>query len=71
MVKASTGGRLRLEVAGRDLKDLDWFSKSDPICVLEKKIDSIWKKVSQTERIDNDLNPDFQTPLEFEYDSHS
>ena len=57
MVEAS--GRLQLRIEGRDLADLDFFSKSDPICVLEEKVNNVWHRRGQTEKIDNDLNPVF------------
>lgn len=50
--------------------DLDAVSKSDPICILHTK-DSTnsgsWKKHGQTERIDDNLNPDFETSFYIDY----
>ena len=37
-------GRLQLKIEGVELKDLDFFSKSDPICVLEEKVGHVWHK---------------------------
>ena len=40
---------------------MDVFSKSDPICILYTKenSNSNWNKIDQTEKIDNNLNPEF------------
>ena len=62
-------GRLQLKIEGVELKDLDFFSKSDPICVLEEKVGNVWQKRGQTEVIMDDLNPVFETVLEFDYSS--
>ena len=67
MVEAS--GRLQLRIECQNLADLDLFSKSDPVCVLEQKMGSTWRLIGQTEVIDNDLNPVFKTLLEFDYNS--
>ena len=44
MVEAVRGGNLYFKIEGEELKDLDFFSKSDPICVLEEKIGHVWQK---------------------------
>ena len=62
-------GRLCLRIEGKNLADCDFFSKSDPVCVMEEKIGHCWHKRGQTEVIMDDLNPVFQTVLEFEYTS--
>ena len=68
MVEASKLGTIRCKISGIDLKDLDYFSKSDPICMIETKEGQlIWKPVGQTERINNDLNPVFKIEPEFDY----
>ena len=35
--------------------------------MLEEKVDGVWKRVGQTETIQDDLNPTFKTPLEITY----
>ena len=35
-------GELTCKIVGIELKDLDTFSKSDPICLLEEKVNGIW-----------------------------
>ena len=64
--------RLKIKIECRDLADLDTFSKSDPICLLEQlEADCSWTKVDQTETIDNDLNPKFNKELEIDYTGES
>ena len=58
---------MRLFVSGRKLKDLDTFSKSDPQCRLFEKRGNQWVKIAQTETINNNLNPDFQTSFNVSY----
>ena len=65
MVEA--GGRLRCQIKGQQLKDLDLFSKSDPICLVEEYKNNQWEVVAQTEKLDDNLNPEFQTQPEFNY----
>ena len=71
MVEAVRGGNLYFKIEGEELKDLDFFSKSDPICVLEEKIGHVWQKRGQTEVIMDDLNPVFETVLEIELNQQS
>mmetsp|Transcript_11079 Transcript_11079/g.7711 ORF Transcript_11079/g.7711 Transcript_11079/m.7711 type:complete len:94 (-) Transcript_11079:875-1156(-) len=60
--------KVNLMIACRKLKDLDVFSKSDPVCRVYEKSDSgQWIKIGQTERIDNNLNPDFKKTFSVNY----
>jgi hypothetical protein len=59
--------KVDLSISGRKLKDLDFFSKSDPMCILYEMDNGNWKKVGQTEMINNNLNPDFKTTLRVDY----
>lgn len=62
--------KVQLLISCRHLKDLDLMSKSDPICILYTKGDTKgagWQKHGQTERIDDNLNPDFQTSFYINY----
>lgn len=56
-------------ISARKLKDLDTFSKSDPVCRVYEQIPSTkgWKLVGNTERIVNSLNPDFKTSMTLNY----
>ena len=56
---ASLNERVNLFVSGRKLKNLDYFSKSDPRCILFEQKGNSWQKIGQTEIIMNNLNPDF------------
>ena len=63
------GNRLRCRIEGVGLADLDFFSKSDPICLVEELVNNAWQVRDQTEKIDNDLNPVFQRQPEFGWTS--
>ena len=59
--------KVNLMISGRKLKDLDTFSKSDPMCLLFEKRNGGWVKMGQTEQIKNQLNPDFRTTMQVDY----
>ena len=59
--------QVNLFISGRKLKDLDAFSKSDPVCLVFEQINGSWRKIGKTEQIKNNLNPDFQTSFEVPY----
>ncbi|KAL1420745.1 hypothetical protein MTO96_004476 [Rhipicephalus appendiculatus] len=61
--------KVEISVSCRQLKDMDFFSKSDPMCVLfMKESDSDnWREVGRTETVDNCLNPDFVTKFLVDY----
>jgi hypothetical protein len=59
--------KVELTISCRNLKDLDTFSKSDPQCKVYEKIGTKWVKRGRTERIQNNLNPDFKTPFVMNY----
>ena len=56
---------LTMRVSGRDLADLDTFSESDPRVRLERYTPYGWEYIEgcQTELIEDELNPRFETPL--------
>ena len=49
--------KVELSISCQNLKDLDYFSKSDPSLFLYEKRGQIWEKIGRTEVIDNNLNP--------------
>ena len=63
--------QVNLFVSGRSLRDLDTFSKSDPMCIVfeqsgtrnkKRQINNnSWHKIGQTEQMHDTLNPDFRT----------
>mgnify|MGYP001283492741 CR=1 FL=1 len=68
---ASATSLVELSVSGRNLRDLDVFSKSDPMCVIyiqpfgsttttRKK----WQELKRTECLKKNLNPDFTEKLQ-------
>ena len=59
--------QLNLYVSARKLKDLDVMSKSDPCCALYEYKNNNWVKIGQTERIKDNLNPDFEQALTVAY----
>jgi Ca2+-dependent lipid-binding protein len=50
-----------LSIRCKQLKDLDTFSKSDPICIVKETTKGLNKTWGKTERIMNNLNPIFKT----------
>ncbi len=49
--------KVELSISCSNLKDLDYFSKSDPVVFLLQKNGPQWEKIDRTEMIDNNLNP--------------
>ena len=55
---SDTSSRVELSVSCNNLKDMDFFSKSDPVVFLyERHGRDRWVKLGRTEVIDNNLNP--------------
>jgi hypothetical protein len=46
---------------------LDFFSKSDPICIVAEMREGKWCEVGRTEQILNNLNPNFETLISLQY----
>ena len=53
----------------RNLRDMDVFSKSDPICVISTKPfgSQNWMEIKRTECISNNLNPQWVTKVQIQY----
>jgi len=51
--------QVQLFISGRNLKNLDTFSKSDPKCTVFEHLNQKWVKKGKTETKNNTLNPDF------------
>lgn len=49
--------KVELSISCTNLKDMDVFSKSDPVVFLYEKRGKEWQKIGRTEVIDNNLNP--------------
>ena len=60
---------VKLYISGRNLKNMDIFSKSDPLCVIfEKAQDSDeWFEIGRTEFIKDTLNPDFEKAIDIDF----
>ena len=52
-----TFSKVEISISCSNLKDLDHFSKSDPVVFLYEKRGRDWFKLDRTEVIDNNLNP--------------
>ena len=66
--------QVNLYISGRELKDLDLLSRSDPKAWLferanysRKKNKYRWIKIGETEQLQNTLNPDFRTSITMPY----
>ena len=58
---------VNLFISGRKLKNLDTFSKSDPQCKVFEMHNNQWRQIGQTEIINNNLNPNFETTFTVGY----
>jgi len=60
---------VELSLAARNLRDMDVFSKSDPICVVSTKPfgSHNYMEIKRTECIDNNLNPQWVTKVQMNY----
>ena len=66
---------VELSISGRSLRDLDVFSKSDPMCVVytqpfgstSTSTGKKWQELLRTECIQNNLNPDFTQKVQISY----
>lgn len=64
----SLSSKVQLFISCRKLKDLDTFSKSDPVVkIYEQTPARKWALVGSTEHILNNLNPDFKTGLVMDF----
>ena len=51
--------KLSLSFKCEELVDLDAMSKSDPFCIIYKKMGESWNSIGKTETIYDNLNPEF------------
>ena len=59
-----------IHISCHKLADMDYFSKSDPVCVVymkQSKRDLHWVKLGETEQINNNLDPIFVKSFEINY----
>ncbi|CAD8153532.1 unnamed protein product [Paramecium octaurelia] len=59
--------QIEIFISGRQLKDLDYFSKSDPFVIVYIKTNNQWIKIGNTETISNNLNPNFKRTFQLDY----
>ena len=69
IVDSSLSNKVELSFSCRNLVDLDTFSKSDPIVqvFIKDSRAGAYAKLGETERIDNNLNPDFVKTFVIDY----
>ncbi|KAF2073917.1 hypothetical protein CYY_004771 [Polysphondylium violaceum] len=59
--------KIELRIKCRNLKDKDVLSKSDPqVFLIEERLGE-WHLVGSTEKVKNNLNPDFAQPIKIDY----
>jgi len=63
MIASSDYEQVELYLSCRQLKDLDFFGKSDPYVKLFSLNQGYWSEVGRTETIMDNLNPDFKTTI--------
>ena len=65
----SLSSKVDLFISCRKLKNMDVFSKSDPVCRVYEwtEKNKQWTRIGATERISNNLNPDFKTTIQALY----
>lgn len=61
--------RVELYFNGRNLKDLDFFSKSDPCLRLsfQENPSTVLKEIGRTETVANNVNPDWKKSFQLNY----
>ena len=59
--------KVNLFVSARKLPDMDVFSKSDPQCIIYLKNGRRWQQIGKTEKINDNLNPDWRTSFTMPY----
>ena len=69
MVSNDLSSSVEIFVSCRDLKNLDTFSKSDPIVkiYMQNEKTKQWVLIGETERVMNNLNPNFQRSINVVY----
>ena len=71
MAVAQPSAEMQLYFRGEKLADKDTFSKSDPYCVCYAQMQGArgpqWVEVGRTEKIDDNLNPVFQKPINVQF----
>ena len=60
---------VKLYISGRNLKNMDMFSKSDPICIVFEKAQDReeWFEIGRTEFIKDTLDPNFEKAIDIDY----
>ena len=60
---------VKLHIQGRNLKNMDLVSLSDPICIVFEKAQETdeWFEVGRTEQLKDTLNPDFEKSIDLDF----
>lgn len=68
MVDSNLSTKVELFISGRDLKNTDTFSKSDPFCSVSlKSSNSTFAEIGRTESLKDTLNPNWSTSIQLDY----
>lgn len=59
--------KVALHISCKGLLDKDSFSKSDPICLVSIQQGQKWTEYGRTERVGNNLNPEFSKTITINY----
>ncbi|CAB4000096.1 copine-3-like isoform X1, partial [Paramuricea clavata] len=59
--------KVALHISCKGLLDKDSFSKSDPLCAVYIQEGGNWKEYGRTERVGNNLNPEFSKTITINY----
>ena len=67
--KVNVNVPLKLYISGRNLKNMDVFSKSDPLCVVFEKAQDReeWFEIGRTEFIKDTLDPNFEKAIDVDF----
>ena len=64
---ASLCSKVNLYISGRNLKNHNTFSKSNPVCEVYEKRDNEWVRIHRTEKHFDTLDPDFFNAVAMPY----
>ncbi|XP_065837978.1 copine-5-like [Oscarella lobularis] len=62
-----TGSKIEIFIRCSQLVNLDYLTKSDPLCVLYTKHEELWSECGRTEVINDTLDPQFSTTFIVDY----
>ena len=66
-INDTLSSEITIYISGRNLKNLDLFTKSDPKCEVFEFVGDRWTSLGKTEVKNNNLNPDFAKSFNLKY----